>query len=100
MQVRFFNDWDPADPTGKKPRLLIGLSPEDPDIGEKRDAVRVATPDDQVNFAAAYAVYEEVEKEKEKAKEEAAKEAEHQAAAAPAAAAGGSSARMTGRGSG
>jgi hypothetical protein len=62
MQVRFFNELDPADPQGQKQRLLIGLSPEDPDLGERREAVRVATEEDMATYGAAYAAYEEAQK--------------------------------------
>jgi hypothetical protein len=53
MQIRFFNDWTPE---GGE-RLLIGLMTPDPDCGQAREAVRVATPEDVAQYPIPYDAY-------------------------------------------
>ncbi|HEY1299240.1 MAG TPA: hypothetical protein VGF07_02010 [Stellaceae bacterium] len=54
MRVRFFSDWGPNDTV----RVLVGVSPDDPDRGQAREAVHVATQADIDAYPAAYADYE------------------------------------------
>ena len=53
MQIRFFNDWGPD---GRE-RLLIGVSPDDEDRGQAREAVRVATAEDVELHRGPYEAY-------------------------------------------
>lgn len=53
LQVRFFNDWGPDN----SERLLIGFAPVETDIGQRREAVRVATQADQDRYPGPYQAY-------------------------------------------
>ena len=53
MRVRFFADWGPND----VPRVLVGISPEDDDRGQAREAVHVCTQTDIDTYPLAYAEY-------------------------------------------
>ena len=56
MIIRFFNLTDPAGPDGAE-RLMIGIETPDPDRGQMREAVRLATAADVDNYPQAYDEY-------------------------------------------